>query len=166
MNALAEKRRHFRERVFRPAHIVLGEKAPKLECAALDLSAQGVRLRLSTTYGIPHEFDVIIDGKRTPGRSVWRTYTEIGVIFSEEASQSADFTERERDIAALIELLEMADKKWPSSESDNISEFELFRRDQNLFEMWAEACQRTGVGVREFPPGVIELWKRMMGGAH
>ena len=54
MNALAEQRRHFRKRGFRPAHIVLSEKAPKLECAALDLSVQGVRLRVSTTYGIPH----------------------------------------------------------------------------------------------------------------
>ncbi|MGB9297444.1 MAG: PilZ domain-containing protein, partial [Pseudolabrys sp.] len=129
VNALTEQRRHFRKRVFRPAHIVLSERAPKLECAALDLSVQGVRLRVSTTYGIPHEFDVIIDGKRTPGRSVWRTYTEIGVMFS-EASQSADFMGHERDIAPLLELLEMAAKKWPNSESDDVSETELFCRDQ------------------------------------
>lgn len=73
MTALAEQRRFFRKRVFRTAQIVLSEKAPKLECNALDLSAQGVRLRLSTTYGIPHEFEVIIDGRRKPSRSIWRT---------------------------------------------------------------------------------------------
>ena len=165
VNALTEQRRHFRKRVFRPAHIVLSERAPKLECAALDLSVQGVRLRVSTTYGIPHEFDVIIDGKRTPCRSVWRTYTEIGVMFS-DASQSADFVEHERDIAPLIELLKMAAKKWPSSESDDVSETELFCRDQTLLEMWPEACRRTGVGVREFPPGVIKIWKQGMGRAN
>ena len=165
MNALAEQRRHFRKRVFRLAHIVLSEKAPKLECAALDLSTQGVRLRLSTTYGIPHEFDVIVDGKRTRGRSVWRTNTEMGVMFS-EASQSADFMEHERDIAPLIELLKIAAEKWPSSESDDISEAELFCRDQILLEMWPEACRRAGAGEREFPPGVIKLWKQRMGRAN
>ena len=100
-----------------------------------------------------------------PGRSVWRTHTEIGVMFS-AASQSADFMGQERDIAPLIELLEMAAKKWPSSESDDVSETELFCRDQTLLEMWPEACRRTGVGVREFPPGVIELWKQRMGRAN
>lgn len=45
MNARAEQRRHFRNPVFRPAQIVLSEKAPKLDCNAHDLSAQGVRLR-------------------------------------------------------------------------------------------------------------------------
>jgi hypothetical protein len=165
MNALAEQRRHFRKRVFRPAHIVLSENVPELECAALDLSTQGVRLRPSTTYSIPHEFDVIIDGKRTRGRSVWRTNTEMGVMFS-EASQSADFMEHERDIAPLIELLKIAAEKWPSSESDDISETELFCRDQILLEMWPEACRRSGVGEREFPPGVIKLWKQRMGRAN
>jgi hypothetical protein len=165
MTALAEQRRFFRKRVFRPAHIVLSEKAPKLECNALDLSAQGVRLRLSTTYGIPHEFDVVIDGKQTRGHSIWRTNTEMGVMFS-EASQSADFMEHERDIAPLIELLKIADEKWPGSESDDISETELFCRDQILLEMWPEACRRTGVEGREFPPGVIKLWKQRMGRAN
>lgn len=158
MNALAEQRRHFRKRVFKPAQIVLSEKAPKLECNARDLSAQGVRLRLSTTYGIPHEFDVIIDGRRKPGRSIWRTDTEMGVMFS-EASQSADFMEHERDIAPLIELLKMAEEKWPSSEGDEISEIELLSRDQALLDMWPEACRRT----HEFPIGVIKRWQQEMG---
>ena len=65
MNARAEQRRHFRKRVFKLAHIVIAETA--LECCARDLSAKGTRLCLSTTYGIPNAFDVIIDGKRRPG---------------------------------------------------------------------------------------------------
>jgi hypothetical protein len=89
---------------------VLSEKAPKLECKVIDLSAQGVRLRLSTTYGIPHEFDVVIDGKRKSSHSVWRTNTEVGVMFSDASRQSADFTRHERDIAPLIELLKMAEQ--------------------------------------------------------
>jgi len=163
MAALAEQRRHFRKRVFRSAQIVLSEEAPKLECKVIDLSAQGVRLRLSTTYGIPHEFDVIIDGKRKPSRSVWRTNTEMGVMFSDASQRSADFTRHERDIVPLIELLKMAEEKWPSSESDEISETELLSRDQALLDMWPEACRRTGVLVHEFPIGVIKRWQQEMG---
>jgi hypothetical protein len=163
MTALAEQRRFFRKRVFRPAQIVLSEKAPKLECNALDLLAQGVRLRLSTTYGIPHEFDVIIDGRRKPSRSIWRTDTEIGVMFSDASQQSADFMRHERDIPPLIELLKMAEETWPSSESAEISETELLSRDQALLDMWPEACRRTGVPVHEFPIGVIKRWQQEMG---
>ena len=83
MNALAERRAEFRKHVFKAVHIVLSDKAAKLECTARDLSAQGVRLRFSTTYGIAHRFDVVVDGKRISGRSVWRTSTEMGVMFSE-----------------------------------------------------------------------------------
>ncbi len=161
MNARAEQRRHFRKRVFKLAHIVIAETA--LECCARDLSAKGTRLCLSTTYGIPNAFDVIIDGKRRPGRSVWRTCTEMGVIFSDVLNQPSDFAGHERDIAPLIELLKMAEDKWPSSESDEISEAELFRRDQALLDMWPEACRRTGIPVHEFPIGVLKRWQQKMG---
>ena len=42
----------------------------------------------------------------------------MGVMFSEASQQSADFMRHERDIAPLIELLKMAEEKWPSSEGD------------------------------------------------
>jgi hypothetical protein len=70
------------------------------------------------------------------------------------------------DIAALIELLKMADERRPRSEADQVSQSELFREDHSLLEMWPEACRRTGVGKREFPPGVIKLWKQLSGGAN
>jgi hypothetical protein len=66
------------------------------------------------------------------------------------------------DIVALIELLKMADEHWPPR-TDEISQSDLFCRDQTLLEMWPEACRRTGVRGREFPPGVIKLWKRSLG---
>lgn len=70
------------------------------------------------------------------------------------------------DIAALIELLKMAAERWPRSESGQVSQRERLREDHSLLEMWPEACQRTGVGKREFPPGVIRLWKQRMGTAN
>jgi hypothetical protein len=68
-----------------------------------------------------------------------------------------------KDIAPLIELLRMAACQWPSSEPGEVSESELFRRDQALLEMWPEACRRVGLEEREFPPAVIKRWQQVMG---
>jgi hypothetical protein len=70
------------------------------------------------------------------------------------------------DILPLIELLKMAADKWSGSETADVSESELFQRDQMLLEMWPEACRRTGVAVHEFPIGVIRLWQQKMGWAN
>lgn len=77
-----EKRQQTRKRVFRTAQIALSEKAPKIECAVRDISEQGARLSVSTTFGLPQQFDVIINGQRKRSRSVWRTLTELGVVFA------------------------------------------------------------------------------------
>jgi hypothetical protein len=80
----------------------------------------------------------------------------------------------ENDIAALIELLKMSDERWPQSGPESgpesgpgvISQSDLLREDHSLLEMWPEACRRTGAAGREFPPAVIELWKRRLGRAN
>ena len=69
----------------------------------------------------------------------------------------------ENDIAALIELLKMEAEHWSRSRADNVSLSDLFCRDQTLLETWPEACRRTGVRGRKFPPGVIKLWKKSLG---
>ena len=76
-----EKRIAPRRRVLKAAFIVISEKAPKLECTVRNLSDTGAALQVSTTYGIPAHFDVIIDGARHHCRSVWRTDVKIGVTF-------------------------------------------------------------------------------------
>ncbi|HMF20781.1 MAG TPA: PilZ domain-containing protein [Pseudolabrys sp.] len=78
---MQDKRSLFRKRVLKTAQIVLSEKAPKLDCSVRNLSTTGACLQVSTTYGIPANFDVIIEGIRRPCRSVWRTDTRIGVAF-------------------------------------------------------------------------------------
>ena len=70
----------------------------------------------------------------------------------------------ETDLAPLIELLRMAAEQWPTS--GEVSQCELFHRDQILLNMWPEACRRVGLGEREFPPAVIKLWKEEMGPAN
>ena len=70
-----------RQRAFKSALLIINDHAPKLDCAAKNLSQHGARLTLSTTYGIPSDFDVVINGSRRSCRSVWRTNTEMGVAF-------------------------------------------------------------------------------------
>ena len=72
----------------------------------------------------------------------------------------------QKDLAPLMELLQMEEERWPSSGTDEVSESELLRRDRARIEVWPEACRRTGVGVRAFPPGVIKLWQQEMGRAN
>jgi hypothetical protein len=75
------------------------------------------------------------------------------------------FMSNPKDIAPLIELLKMA-AELPPSTADEVSQNDLFCRDQTLLEMWPEACRRTGVGGRKFPPGLIKLWKESLGRVH
>jgi len=70
------------------------------------------------------------------------------------------------DVQALVELLKMAAERWPRSKAHQVSQREMLREDHFLLEMWPEACRRTGVGRREFPPGVIKLWKEGLGRAN
>ncbi len=71
-----------------------------------------------------------------------------------------------KEIVALIELLKMTAEQLPHSDTDEVSESDLLREDRSLLEMWPEACRRTGVAEREFPPGVINLWKKRLGRAN
>ena len=67
-----------------------------------------------------------------------------------------------KDIAPLIALLKMAACEWPSAEIGEVSQIEMFRRDQALLKMWPEACRRVGVEAREFPRAVIRRWQQEM----
>ena len=71
----------------------------------------------------------------------------------------------EQDIAALIELLKMEAKR-SRSETGQVCQHELFGEDHFLLEMWPEACRRAGIGRREFPHGVIQLWQQGFGRAN
>jgi len=76
-----EKRSAPRKRVLKTAHIILSDKAPKLDCVVRNLSPTGACLQVSTTFGLPMNFDVVLEGARRQCRAVWRTDTNIGVMF-------------------------------------------------------------------------------------
>ena len=63
------------------AFIVISEKAPKLECTVRNMSDTGAALQVSTTFGLPQAFDIIVDGVRRRCHVAWRTETKIGVSF-------------------------------------------------------------------------------------
>ncbi len=78
---MTENRIAPRKRVLKGAFIVTSEKAPKLACTVKNISDTGVALQVSTTFGLPAAFDLIVDNHRYHCRSMWRTDTKIGVKF-------------------------------------------------------------------------------------
>ena len=81
ISTAAERRGNWRKRVLKSAFISFSEKAPKLECTVRDYTNVGAALRVSTTFGLPHKFDLIMNGIRRQCRAQWRTDNNIGVIF-------------------------------------------------------------------------------------
>lgn len=78
---LNEKRIAPRKRVLKGAFIVLGEKAPKLECTVRNMSDTGALVQVSSTFGLPSNFELIVDSHRLKCQVVWRRDTKIGVKF-------------------------------------------------------------------------------------
>ena len=78
---MTEKRRSPRHRVLKSAFIVTSEKAPKLECTVRNISGTGAAVQVSTTFGLPQTFELIVDGVRRRCRVVWRKDNKIGVTF-------------------------------------------------------------------------------------
>jgi PilZ domain-containing protein len=78
-----DDRRHApRARVLKSGRIVVSDKAPKIECAIRNVSDGGCLLQISTTFGVPHEFDLVMsDGTRKRCQVMWRTETRMGVAF-------------------------------------------------------------------------------------
>jgi len=76
-----EKRGASRQRVLKGAFIVITEKQPKIECIVKNTSDTGCAVQVTTTIGIPHNFDLIVDGVRRHCHVQWKTGTKIGVKF-------------------------------------------------------------------------------------
>jgi PilZ domain len=82
-----ERRTSQRARVLKTGKIALTDKAPKIECAIRNITDTGACLQISTTFGIPTNFDLFIAGsERRPCQVVWRTDTRLGVMFRAPSS--------------------------------------------------------------------------------
>jgi len=78
---MPDKRISPRARVLKSGFLSLSDKAPKLACTVCSLSDTGAALRVSTTFGLPQYFDLIVDGMRRRCHTQWRTENKIGVAF-------------------------------------------------------------------------------------
>jgi PilZ domain-containing protein len=85
---MGDNRAGSRRRVLKSGWIIFSDKAAKLECTVRNLSEAGASLQISTTYGMPSNFALIIDGVRHSCRIVWRTDTRLGVAFLQAAGRS------------------------------------------------------------------------------
>jgi hypothetical protein len=76
-----EKRGSARQRVLKGAFIVITEKQPKIECVVKNISDTGCALQVTSTIGIPQDFDQMIGGVRRHCHVQWKSGTKIGVKF-------------------------------------------------------------------------------------
>jgi hypothetical protein len=77
-----ERRNIRRARILKSGKIAVSDKAPRIECAIRNMSDTGACLQISTTFGIPTNFDLFISGgERRSCQVVWRTDTRLGVSF-------------------------------------------------------------------------------------
>jgi len=81
ITTLSERRRSWRKRILKGAFISLSENAPKLECTVRDYTDVGAALQVSTTFGLPNSFELVMNGAHHRCRTQWRTDNKIGVIF-------------------------------------------------------------------------------------
>jgi hypothetical protein len=81
-----------RTRVRRSARIIAHNRpsngpASVIHCTLQDVTSQGARLSLASTFRIPDTFELTFDHGRSrrPCRVVWRTATRFGVAFERPA---------------------------------------------------------------------------------
>ena len=82
---MRDNRRHVRVRpsglVSKTAKIVVGEKAPTIDCYIIDLSAGGACLEVSNPGALPKRFVLFHAGTKKSCRLVWQTGRRFGVAF-------------------------------------------------------------------------------------
>jgi hypothetical protein len=83
-----EKRKNLRRSIAYPAFLDFGDGLPVRECKLCDASQEGAQLAVSDPNGVPEQFILALssDGAaRRHCRVVWRTETQIGVVFLKTA---------------------------------------------------------------------------------
>jgi len=78
---MAENRRTYRRRVLKSATIEFDRSA--FSCTVRNISEVGAALDLPSSFGIPHEFQLVIETNQVTRqcRTIWRQENRIGVTF-------------------------------------------------------------------------------------
>ncbi|BBF93680.1 hypothetical protein [Blastochloris tepida] len=88
---MTERRLQRRERTLRGARIAFGNMSITIDCVVRDLTSRGARLRVPSTVGVPSVFHLLHqrDGSIQRCQVAWRTETEVGVEFIDQAAPAA-----------------------------------------------------------------------------
>ena len=82
-----ERRASPRQRRLKGGKIVFNSKMSIIDCVVRDVSAQGARLLVASSIGIPDQFDLRMNRRGANHRSkvAWRSEDQIGVRFLDRA---------------------------------------------------------------------------------
>ena len=80
---MTDNRRSKRHLVLQTGKIIPDGQTNALDCAILNISAQGACILLPKRVNVPKEFDLLIDGEMAPRPCTvaWKTGARVGVSF-------------------------------------------------------------------------------------
>jgi hypothetical protein len=82
-----ERRNTARRKVLKGARISYRHLGTSTECTVRNLSGAGACLLVTSSVGVPNEFDLVLgDGTIRHCQIAWRTVDKIGVAFTETAA--------------------------------------------------------------------------------
>jgi hypothetical protein len=107
----ADKRKNLRRSLTYPAFLDFGDGLPPRECTLCDASQEGAQLTVADVSSLPDEFILALssDGAaRRRCRVIWRTETQIGVLFLRDPKKAA---RPERVPVTRLGVVELQDGK-------------------------------------------------------
>jgi hypothetical protein len=83
LKSLIAVRRHSRSPVQQPATIIVASNLPPIVCTVIDISEAGAGLWVGSTFGIPDNFDLLIEGDsmKRACKVIWKETHKFGVQF-------------------------------------------------------------------------------------
>jgi hypothetical protein len=80
---MAEHRAYPRHRTLKAGKIVFNHRFSVVDCTVRNLSAGGARLDVSSTFGIPDDFDLLVEPDKAMRacRVAWKDEHRLGVTF-------------------------------------------------------------------------------------
>jgi hypothetical protein len=87
-----DKRKTARRRVLKEGKIVFADAMRVIDCTIRDLSAEGARLLIASSIGVPDSFNLYekSTGRLYPASVVWRQSNAVGVKFDGAPSSIND----------------------------------------------------------------------------
>ena len=89
---MKERRQSSRHRTVRRGTILFDERRSGIDCTVRNLSDSGACLEVTTSIGLPEEFEFVIAGEvnSLKCKLVWRSGNRIGIAFIVSLQQQSD----------------------------------------------------------------------------